>query len=91
VATTPAPDRKLWSVNDAVSTTGIGRTKIYELMANGEIEAVKIGKRRLIPDDALDDFIDRLRQEATDETAPPRPPAALVAAATEGATDDTTA
>ena len=31
-------------VNDAARMLGVGRTKLYELIASGEIDAVKIGK-----------------------------------------------
>lgn len=32
----------------AVQLTGIGRSKLYELMADGQLETVKIGASRLI-------------------------------------------
>jgi excisionase family DNA binding protein len=31
-------------VNEAARMIGVGRTKLYELIASGEIEAVKLGK-----------------------------------------------
>jgi excisionase family DNA binding protein len=43
--------------------TGIGRSKLYELMSAGQIESVKIGTRRLIPEVALEEFVARLRAE----------------------------
>ncbi len=48
-------------IPEACERTGLGRSKIYELMATGAIESVKCGKRRLIPEDALLDFVARLR------------------------------
>jgi excisionase family DNA binding protein len=36
-------------VEEAVKFSGIGRTTLYGMIANGEIRTVKIGKRRLIP------------------------------------------
>jgi excisionase family DNA binding protein len=36
------------SIPVALNITGIGRTKFYELVNNGTIESVKIGRRRLI-------------------------------------------
>jgi excisionase family DNA binding protein len=36
------------SIPVAPNITGIGRTKFYELVNNGTIESVKIGRRRLI-------------------------------------------
>jgi len=31
-------------VNDAARMIGVGRTKLYELIADGEVETVKLGK-----------------------------------------------
>lgn len=36
------------SVGEAVRRFGIGRTKLYELIQRGDIEAVKLGRRTLI-------------------------------------------
>lgn len=36
------------SVGEAVRMFGIGRTKLYELIQRGDIEAVKLGRRTLI-------------------------------------------
>lgn len=36
------------SVNDALAMLGIGRTRFYELVAAGEIQTIKIGRRRLV-------------------------------------------
>jgi len=32
----------------ALRISGLGRTKFYEMLANGEIDSVRIGTRRLI-------------------------------------------
>jgi excisionase family DNA binding protein len=53
----------LHQVSEAVELTGIGRSKLYELMGSGELESVKCGKRRLIPAEALMAFVERLRAE----------------------------
>lgn len=39
----------------------IGRTKVFELIAAGELESVKIGRARRIPAVALAAYVDRLR------------------------------
>ena len=39
---------------------GIGRTKIAELIASGELASVKLGRRRLIPVAALEAFAAKL-------------------------------
>jgi excisionase family DNA binding protein len=55
--------RLLYSVEEAADLLGIGRTFMFHLVATGEIDSFKIGKRRKIPRDALDSFIERLRSE----------------------------
>ncbi len=37
-----------YSVNEAAAVAGIGRTKLYELINEGELPLVKIGTRTLI-------------------------------------------
>lgn len=59
----------LYAVNEAAEATGIGRSKLYQLMADGQIESVKVGKRRLIPADALESFVAGLRQEVATDAA----------------------
>ncbi len=46
------------SVNDASRALGIGRTKIYELIAQGRLETVKIGRRTLIKAKSIRALID---------------------------------
>lgn len=41
----------------------IGRTKLYELTASGELPSVKIGRRRLWTDEGIDQFIARLADQ----------------------------
>lgn len=50
-------------VQEACERTGIGRSKLYQLMTAGEIKSVKVGKRRLIPEEDLQGFVARLRAE----------------------------
>jgi excisionase family DNA binding protein len=40
-------------VREACRLTGIGRSKLYELIAAGEIEIVKVGAITLIPVESL--------------------------------------
>jgi len=60
------PDKRpvLHSVVQAAQALGIGRSLLYELLAAGEIASVSIGRRRLIPADALAAYVERLRREA---------------------------
>lgn len=50
-------------VPEACRLTGIGRSKLYELIAGGEIEIVKVGTITLIPLSSLMHFIE-VRQHA---------------------------
>lgn len=46
----------------AIRMTGIGRSKLYELIQSGDIEIVKIGTSTLIPVESLRQLIDRNRR-----------------------------
>jgi excisionase family DNA binding protein len=56
-------DRLLYSVEEAADLLGIGRTFMYHLVATGEVDSLKIGKRRKIPRDSLNSYVERLRSE----------------------------
>lgn len=42
----------------------LGRTTVYELIRTGELESVKVGRLRRIPEVALVEFVERLRRNA---------------------------
>ena len=42
----------------------IGRSLFYELVGSGELRSVKIGKRRLVPEQAICEYIARLERAA---------------------------
>lgn len=44
-----------------VRLTGIGRSKLYQLIRAGEIEMIKVGASTLIPMSSLRGFIERSR------------------------------
>lgn len=46
-------------VNDAARMIGIGRTKLYKMIASGEIEAIKLGKSTRITTTSLHKLIMR--------------------------------
>jgi excisionase family DNA binding protein len=46
----------------AVKMTGIGRSKLYELIQEGAIEIVKIGSSTLIPVASLEKLLERNRR-----------------------------
>jgi excisionase family DNA binding protein len=43
---------------------GLGRTKVYELIASGELRTVKIGRRRFVPVSAIAEYVARLEAQA---------------------------
>ena len=54
--------RWLYRVPVAAEALGISRSSLYLLIQNGELETVTVGRRRLVPADAITDYVDRLRQ-----------------------------
>ena len=52
----PTPARAL-RVRDAAQTYSISKTRIYELIAAGKLKSLRIGGRRLITVDSLENLI----------------------------------
>lgn len=50
---------RLCSVLDAAKLLGIGRTKIYDMLAKGELMSMQIGTRRLVKVDSIKALIER--------------------------------
>lgn len=48
-------------INVAARMMGIGRTKLYELIGNGEVDAIKVGKATLVTTASLNAMIERRR------------------------------
>ena len=46
-------------IREACRLTGIGRSKLYELIAAGEIEIIKVGAITLVPVSSLTSFLRR--------------------------------
>ena len=57
-------DRLTWSVPETLLQLGIGRTTLYSLISEGRLEAIKIGRRRLIVASSAQALIERLQTEA---------------------------
>jgi excisionase family DNA binding protein len=47
------PEPLAYSVADACRVSSIGRTRLYQLIGEGRLQARKIGKRTLIPASSL--------------------------------------
>ena len=54
----------LLTIPEVAATLAIGRTKVYELINSGRLEAVHIGRSARVPAAAVDEFVDRQRCEA---------------------------
>jgi excisionase family DNA binding protein len=52
------------SVEQAARLLNVGRSTAYDLIRSGQLRSVKIGRRRLVPRDALDSLINRLQEVA---------------------------
>lgn len=54
-------NRLLHAIPDAADRLSVSSRVLERLIADGEIETVKIGRRRLVPADALVDYTERLK------------------------------
>lgn len=53
----PSPAPITVRIKDACRMTGIGRSKLYLLIAEGTIETIKVGSMTLIPVASLEAFL----------------------------------
>ena len=53
----------IYTTAEAAQLLRIGKTSLYELMATGELQSMKIGSRRLIAHQDLEAFIESRRAE----------------------------
>tara|TARA_B100000686_G_scaffold298695_1_gene331918 strand:+ start:87 stop:320 length:234 start_codon:yes stop_codon:yes gene_type:complete len=51
---------RLLKVDEVAEIIGLGRTKVYDLVATGQMPSVKIDSARRIPLTALEDFVSGL-------------------------------
>ena len=51
--------RLAWPIDQASHRAGIGRTKLYEEIAAGEIKTIKVGRRTLVPESELQAWLAR--------------------------------
>jgi excisionase family DNA binding protein len=48
---------RLNEIEDVMGRLKVGRSTVFGLLASGELRSVKIGRRRLVPESALVDYI----------------------------------
>jgi len=51
---------RLLAIKQALYELGISRTAIYELIKSGKLKTVKIGRRRLVPVEAIEELVAEL-------------------------------
>ncbi len=56
----------LLTPEEAAARLGIGRTKVFGLIANGRLRSVSIGRSRRVPTAALEAFVAQLLQNDRD-------------------------
>lgn len=56
------------SVASACAALSIGRTKVYELIAAGELRTIKIGSKTLVLDESIRELIQRRLQATSAES-----------------------
>jgi excisionase family DNA binding protein len=57
-------DKLLLTPAEAARALGIGRTKVYELIASGALASVQIGRCRRVPRETLAELVSALRGAA---------------------------
>lgn len=60
----------LLTVTEAAGRLGVGRTTVFGLIRSGELRSVSIGRRRLVPADAINEFVDALGSPAHGAPSP---------------------
>ena len=54
----PSSERLAYSVNEAARLTGLSRDLLYDQMRQGNLDYIKVGRRRLITRHHLERFLD---------------------------------
>jgi len=62
-------DKLLYTPEEAARALGIGRSKVFDLLARRQLRSVRIDACRRIPASALVEFIESLLAEQTEEAA----------------------
>jgi excisionase family DNA binding protein len=68
----PAAERLAYSVSEAARLTGLSRGLLYDEMRRGNLGYIKVGRRRLITRQHLEQFLDIAPGPAIGQTRPAR-------------------
>jgi excisionase family DNA binding protein len=55
---------RLHSIEAVMSRLGLGRSSVYEEIGSGRLRSIKVGRRRLVSESAIVDFIAQLEAGA---------------------------
>jgi len=58
-----APQRLLLRISEVAETLGIGRTKIYEMIATGELPTIRVGRAVRISVSTLQKWVEEREQQ----------------------------
>ncbi|MFJ8587525.1 helix-turn-helix domain-containing protein [Streptomyces sp. NPDC093595] len=56
--------RRLHSVSDAAYVLGFERTTVWEQIRLGRLRTVRVGRRRLVPTEYIEEYIEMLKRES---------------------------
>ncbi len=59
----PAPNRLL-SIDAAARRLSVGRSRLYQELASGRLRSLKVGRRRLVPESAIHEYVRGLEASA---------------------------
>lgn len=60
----PIGEQLAMPLTKGAKLVGIGLSHAYKAMRNGELKTFKVGRRRMVTRQAIQDFIDRKQREA---------------------------
>jgi excisionase family DNA binding protein len=63
------PEKILYTTEETAASLGIGVTKTKELLRDGELRSIKIGRHRRIPVSAIKEFVVLLEMTANEGAA----------------------
>ncbi len=58
------PERRLHSVEEAAELLNVGRSTTFEEIRLGRLRTVRVGRRRLVPTEYVDEYVELLKREA---------------------------
>lgn len=57
---------QLHPVETVMARLGVGRSTVFELIASGDLRSVKVGRRRLVSEAAICEFISKIDTDGAD-------------------------